>query len=111
MHPIIKALATQLSHVPEVERVVLFGSRARGDAAPRSDIDLAVECPNASRVVWNTIREQVLDARTLLFIDLVRLDRAPEALRHHVLTDGVVLYEAVEIPHPANDGARNSIDS
>lgn len=93
MHPVIEELTARLSCVPEVERIVLFGSRARGDAEPRSDIDLAVECPNASRVVWNTIREQVLDARTLLFIDLVRHDRASEALRHRVLTDGVVLYE------------------
>ena len=27
---------------PEIEKVVLFGSRARGDNASRSDIDLAI---------------------------------------------------------------------
>jgi predicted nucleotidyltransferase len=30
----------QLSRDPEVERMVLFGSRARGDARPGSDLDL-----------------------------------------------------------------------
>ena len=93
MHPVIEELTARLSCVPEVERIVVFGSRARCDAEPRSDIDLAVECPQASREVWSAIREKVWDARTLLFIDLVRLDRAPGALKHRVLTDGVVLYE------------------
>lgn len=93
MHPAIDQLTSRLSTVPEVERVVLFGSRARGDEDVRSDIDLAIECPAASRQTWRAIREAVSDARTLLFIDLVRLEEAPEALRRNVLNDGVVLYE------------------
>ena len=36
----IEAALHQLSRDPEVERMVLFGSRARGDARPGSDLDL-----------------------------------------------------------------------
>ena len=38
----IGAVLSQLSRDPEVERMVLFGSRARGDARPGSDLDLLV---------------------------------------------------------------------
>jgi uncharacterized protein len=36
----IGAALTQLSRDPEVESIVLFGSRARGEARPDSDLDL-----------------------------------------------------------------------
>lgn len=39
VHDISDALA-QLAQDPEVQQVVLFGSRARGDARPDSDLDL-----------------------------------------------------------------------
>ena len=67
-------LARRLSAFPEVERVILFGSRARGDAAPRADIDVAVECPTAHIRRWFEIAEAAENAPTLLKIDLVRLE-------------------------------------
>jgi predicted nucleotidyltransferase len=35
-------VAERLAAIPEAEGVRLFGSRARGDARPRSDINLAI---------------------------------------------------------------------
>ena len=43
LHPAIVKLVERFQQVPSVEGVLLFGSRARGDAHPRSDVDLAVE--------------------------------------------------------------------
>lgn len=37
-----------LKDLPYVEKVLLFGSRARGTAQERSDIDLAIVSPRAS---------------------------------------------------------------
>ncbi|MFZ5471860.1 MAG: HI0074 family nucleotidyltransferase substrate-binding subunit [Myxococcota bacterium] len=37
----ISKLVSTFSQAPKVQRIVLFGSRARGDNFPRSDIDLA----------------------------------------------------------------------
>ena len=39
-----------LRALPQVGAVYLYGSRARGDHAPRADIDLAVACPGANSV-------------------------------------------------------------
>jgi predicted nucleotidyltransferase len=79
-----------------VERVILFGSRARGDASPRADIDIAVDCPAADPRRWSDIEEAAENAPTLLQIDLVRLDRAPAELAAVIRAEGKVLYERVQ---------------
>lgn len=75
------------------QRVVLFGSRARGDHEARSDYDLAIEAPGATEGEWARF---VLDARegfgALLHLDLVRLDEADEGLRRRVDDEGLLLY-------------------
>lgn len=75
------------------QRVILFGSRARGDAAPNSDYDLAIDAPGLPEKEWARF---VLDAResfgALLPLDLMRLDEAPPELREHVEREGIELY-------------------
>jgi uncharacterized protein len=92
-HPAVAWLTDRLAAIPSVERVVLFGSRARGDHGPRPDIDLAVEAPEASTEDRARMVELVEDAPTLLAIDLVRLDTAEPALRAAVAREGSVLHE------------------
>jgi predicted nucleotidyltransferase len=86
-------LVARLGAEPSVQRVILFGSRVRGDAHPRSDVDLAIEAPGASARDWLRLGDIAEDADTLLSIDLVRLDQAPEALRERILLEGRTLYE------------------
>jgi len=86
-------VADRLKTFPEVERIVLFGSRARGDAAPRSDIDLAIACPGADALRWSEIVETAENAPTLLQIDLIRMDDAPFELLAEIAREGRVLYE------------------
>ena len=77
-----------------IEKIILFGSRARGDAAPRADIDLAVLCPTATMQDWLLIVDIVDDADTLLKIDLIRVDTLSDTnpLQDKIQKDGVVLY-------------------
>jgi uncharacterized protein len=91
--PSVMGLIHSLADLPEVRSIRLFGSRAIGDAGPRSDIDLAVEAPDATRRQWIDITLMVEDAETLLRIDLVRLEEASPALRARILQEGVVLYD------------------
>jgi predicted nucleotidyltransferase len=78
----------------DASKVILFGSRARGDHHPRSDYDIAIVAPARSRESWSEFRELVLeDAPTLHKIDLLLLDDSVSAeLRDSVTKDGVVLY-------------------
>lgn len=73
-----------------VRRVVLFGSRARGDNRERSDIDLAVAGGNVAAFALDVDEE----TPTLLMYDVVDLDGPvqPELLEE-IAKDGVVLYE------------------
>ena len=76
----------------QVERVILFGSRARGDYHRTSDIDLAVTGGDFARFALDLEEE----TSTLLRYDLVHLDGAvqPE-LRESIAREGKVLYEKV----------------
>lgn len=91
-HPGIAALIESLRARPEVERIVLFGSRARGDNAERSDVDLAIAAPTATRRQWSDIMELAENARTLLMIDVVRLEKAPVELRAEIERCGYEVY-------------------
>ena len=92
LHPAIPDLVQQLSEEPSVQRVLLFGSRARGTARDRSDIDLAIDAPCASEQEWDRIAVAVDEAETLLRIDLIRLDEASGDFREEIEREGVVLF-------------------
>lgn len=71
-------------------KVILFGSRARGDNGEKSDIDLAVSGGNIVEFRLD-IDEEV---RTLLMFDVVNLDGAvQEPLLESIDKEEIVLYE------------------
>ncbi len=83
---------TLLAKKNGIKKVILFGSRARGDNSERSDIDLAVSGGNALDFYYDVEEE----AWTLLMFDVVNLDRGITAeLQAEIERDGVVLYEEV----------------
>ncbi len=84
-----------LRAVPVIEKIILYGSRARGDNRERSDIDLAIVCPQATASDWQKILEILENADTLLMIDCVRFDTLAETnpLKKSIMQDGVVVYE------------------
>lgn len=77
--------------MPFVERVILFGSRARGTAGQFSDIDIAVICPRASIQEWFNVLDIVDNAQTLLSIDCLRFDEVDQELQEKFKKEGIVL--------------------
>ena len=75
-----------------IQKVILFGSRARGDFRRASDIDLAVQGGNVCRFRLDVEEE----THTLLTFDVVDLcsDLSPE-LREAIGREGVLLYEEI----------------
>lgn len=75
-----------------IEKVILFGSRARGDNRERSDIDIAVSGGNVIEFALDA--EEKID--TLLMFDIVNLDKyvQPELIAE-IEKDGVVIYEKI----------------
>lgn len=76
----------------KVEKVILFGSRARGDFKRTSDIDIAVSGGNFDRFALDVDEE----TSTLLKFDIVDLDKEmQDALRESIEREGVLLYEKI----------------
>ena len=76
----------------DVEKLILFGSRARGDYKRKSDIDLAFLGGKASRFCL-AVSE---DTNTLLNIDVVDLGGiVQEDLKKSIQQEGIVLYEKI----------------
>lgn len=76
----------------EIEKVILFGSRARGDYHRTSDIDLATEGGNSVRFALDVDEF----TSTLLSFDIVDLDGpVQEELRQSIENEGVVIYEKI----------------
>ena len=76
-----------------VEKVILFGSRARGDHNRTSDIDLAVSGGNAAGFAADIIEEETA---TLLEYDIVDLAKpVNKELIESIKKEGKVLYEKI----------------
>ena len=76
----------------QVDRVILFGSRARGDYKRTSDIDLAVVGGNVSAFS----AEVNEDTSTLLEFDIVNMSgTVQEELLESIKKEGVILYEKI----------------
>lgn len=76
----------------DLNKVILFGSRARGDYRSRSDIDLAVSGGDCIRF---SLDVQELTS-TLLFFDVVDLDgTVQKELLDSIEKEGVCIYEKI----------------
>ena len=93
LYPAIPALAAAIGAGFPVNRVLLYGSRARGDHLPRADVDLAVDAPDLTDRQWYDILDLVEAAPTLLKIDCVLLQKAKGSFLQEILKDGTPLYE------------------
>lgn len=86
-------LIRELGHRCHVQRIVLFGSRARGDHRPRSDINLAVfGLPEDQEYLF---MDGIHELPTLLKFDVVFVsDFTDPELLNELQRDGVCLYKA-----------------
>jgi predicted nucleotidyltransferase len=99
MHMLEYKFIEDISKLASVDRIVLYGSRARGDNQARSDIDLAVDCKNASSEDWHKILELVENNKdTLLKVDCIRLDKleASDRLKANIEKHGITIYSKYE---------------
>lgn len=87
----------RLCHVfsewPQIESVVIYGSRAKGNYRPGSDIDLCIRSVSLSLAEMLTIESQIDDLLLPWKVDLclyAHIDNP--ALREHIERIGVTFY-------------------
>ena len=97
-------LVELLAAEPRVRRIILFGSRARGDARPGSDVDLAVEGEHLTPETLAAMQTRLEESTIPYLVDLVPLDENLDPrLREHILADGISIYERDEGRGPRDE--------
>jgi len=82
---------------PDVVAAILFGSAARGDAGPQSDIDVGVLLTREAAHRGINLSQLIADIMGVLKrddVDVVVLNDASPLLLHRVVRDGHVVYAA-----------------
>lgn len=73
-----------------IQKVILFGPRARGDHTERSDVDIAVSGGDFDAFYWD-VKE---NTHSLLTFDIVNMDEnISDDLKEEIAKDGVTIYE------------------
>lgn len=82
----------------EVEQVILFGSRAKGNYKKGSDIDLAIKGKNSSPSLAFNIKAYLNEVLPVpYFIDVVDYDSiVHHDLKEHINSVGISFYEKPE---------------
>lgn len=91
---LVAAREALLAAFPDAWAIYVFGSFARGEAWPDSDLDLAVLLPPASRLENPLEVSSGISARIHREVDLIDLRRVGDVLRHEVLAGGRSLHVA-----------------
>lgn len=91
-HTLAAARDALLEALPDAWAIYVFGSVARGEEWPSSDLDLAVLLPPARRIESLLDVVSSVSARVHRDVDVVDLRRAGDILRRQVLLEGRPLY-------------------
>ena len=82
------------SQFPQIEQVLIFGSRAKGSYREGSDIDLAVFAPAMTDSEFTTLWAHVDSVPIFFKIDLIHWNTLEkEALKQKILAEGHVFYK------------------
>jgi predicted nucleotidyltransferase len=89
---LVAARDTLLTAFPNAWAIYVYGSFARGDDSPESDIDLALLLPPDEKI--DDLLSVISDVSTRAHreVDLVDLRKVNDVLRREVLAEGQTLY-------------------
>ncbi|MBW4481956.1 MAG: nucleotidyltransferase domain-containing protein [Tildeniella torsiva UHER 1998/13D] len=103
----IQQIGDRIADYFQLEKIILFGSYARGEAHPHSDLDLLVVVetlpPRGQRsapilkMLAETYTEPI-DIVVRSAQTLKQWEHVPGSFSHQVLTEGVVLYDRQKQP-------------
>ncbi len=80
------------SRYPEIERAILYGSRAKGTHQKGSDIDIAIIAPKMDFSRYLKLLSELEDLDLLEKIDLTKYELLDPDLKAHIERVGKVIY-------------------
>ena len=91
---VLAAVSAIIARYLPAARILLFGSRARGNARRSSDLDIAVDAGSKIPLeVIARIEEEIDELHTLKSIDIIDMNRVNHAFKAIILKNGVNIYD------------------
>ncbi|KMT22920.1 nucleotidyltransferase domain-containing protein [Clostridium cylindrosporum] len=90
---VIGSIVKQLEKFQEIEKAMIFGSRARGDYKTTSDIDIALFGTRITSTRLNLLRDAIYELDIIYTVDLINFeDIKKDGLKENILKDGKQIY-------------------
>lgn len=90
---IIIKMKNVLSKYGEIEKALIFGSRARGNYKKTSDIDIAIFSHNITSTRLNLLRNDFDELDIIYTVDIVDFYKvSKEELKNSIMRDGIVIF-------------------
>ena len=90
----IETIKKVCSQHPEVEQAIIFGSRAKGNYKPASDIDIALKGAALNSTILNKISNALQDSALPYTFDIILFQQITnKELIDHIERIGKILYE------------------
>ncbi len=90
---IIDNIVSLLRKDIELDRILLFGSRAEGRHGPGSDFDIALDRKKISVRKMRELREKLEEVSGLHKVDIIFLESVDKEFKDIILRKGKILYE------------------
>jgi uncharacterized protein len=90
---LLEAIVAQVVAHARPRRIYLFGSRARGTAAPYADYDIAMEGGVGDHRTLRRLKDALDATGGAYVVELIDLDNCEERFAEHVRSEGVVLHD------------------
>ncbi len=89
----ISKLIERIAIQARPKKIVLFGSRARGNARENSDFDLCVIDKTCSESIWaKLVVDLEIEPWTLFKVDLVEFEKVSPEMQKNIKHEGLILY-------------------
>lgn len=76
-----------------IDKVVVFGSRARHDCTPKSDIDLCIYSLEMTDIQFSKLKSEIDELPILYKLDVVHFEKVNKELQDNVERDGKLLFQ------------------
>jgi len=78
-----------------IDKVVIFGSRARLECKEKSDIDICVYSLKMSDEEFRDLRYEIDELPIFYHIDIVHFEKIDDKLKENILRDGKLFYTTI----------------
>lgn len=86
-------LAKVFDQYPSIEKVLLFGSRAKGTSKPNSDFDIAILASSMSDGEFSKLWSELTDVPLIFKLDVIHWDKINNTqFKEKIIKEGKIFY-------------------